>query len=90
MGQSNYAAANAVTGALELARHCIRVGAVAPGMVRTPMTEGMHDGAREALVVRMGVGRIGEPEDIWPAVRFVIECDYFSGRTIDVDGGLSM
>ena len=36
------------------------------------------------------VGRIGLPEDIWLAVRFVLECDYFNGRTIDVDGGLSM
>ena len=36
-----------------------------------------------------GVGRIGVPEDIWLAVRFVIECEYFNARTIDVDGGLS-
>jgi 3-oxoacyl-[acyl-carrier protein] reductase len=41
-------------------------------------------------VGRIPVGRIGLPEDIWPAVRFVIECDDFSGRTIDVDGGLGM
>jgi len=36
------------------------------------------------------VGRVGVPEDIWLAVKFVLECDYFNGRTIDVDGGLSM
>jgi 3-oxoacyl-[acyl-carrier protein] reductase len=36
------------------------------------------------------VGRTGEPEDIWLAVKFVIECEYFSGRCIDVDGGLGM
>jgi 3-oxoacyl-[acyl-carrier protein] reductase len=36
------------------------------------------------------VGRIGLPEDIWLGVKFVLECDYFNGRTIDVDGGLSM
>jgi hypothetical protein len=36
------------------------------------------------------VGRIGVPEDIWLAVKFVLECDYFNGRTIDVDGGLAM
>ena len=36
------------------------------------------------------VARIGLPEDIWLAVRFILECDYFNGRTIDVDGGLVM
>jgi 3-oxoacyl-[acyl-carrier protein] reductase len=41
-------------------------------------------------VANIPVGRIGVPEDIWVAVRFVLECDYFNGRTIDVDGGLSM
>ena len=33
---------------------------------------------------------IGVPEDLWQAVKFVLECDYFNGRTIDVDGGLVM
>jgi len=36
------------------------------------------------------LGRIGTPEEIWLAVRFVIECDYFTGRTVEVDGGLSL
>ncbi len=95
-GQSNYTAAKAAlaantkTWAIEFAPYGIRCGAVAPGMVRTPMTEGMPDKAREALVAKIPVGRIGVPEDIWLAVRFVMECDYFNGRTIDVDGGLSM
>jgi 3-oxoacyl-[acyl-carrier protein] reductase len=95
-GQSNYTAAkaalaaNAKTWALELAPHGIRVAAVAPGMVRTPMTEGMNPKARDALVAAIPVGRIGEPEDIWLAVRFVIECDYFNARCIDVDGGLGI
>ncbi len=59
-------------------------------MIDTPMTRGMHAKAREALVSAIPVGRIGEPEDIWMAVRFCIECDYFNGRTVDVDGGLTM
>lgn len=94
-GQSNYSAAKAAlaantkTWAAEFARFGIRVGAVAPGMVRTPMTDGMNQKARDALVAAIPVGRIGEPEDIWLAVRFVIECDYFNGTTIDVHGGLS-
>ncbi len=95
-GQSNYVSAktalasNTLTWAREFAPFGIRVGAVAPGMIETPMTQGMNQKARDALVERIPVGRIGVPEDIWLAVKFVFECDYFSGRTFDVDGGLSM
>ena len=95
-GQSNYAAAksalaaNTVTWSREFAPFKVRVGCVAPGMVETPMTQGMNQKARDALVANIPVGRIGLPEDLWLAVKFVLECDYFNGRTIDVDGGLSM
>jgi len=93
-GQTNYVAtkaalaANTVTWARELARFGIRVGAVAPGMVQTPMTAGMNQKALDAFVAQIPVGRIGTPHDIWLAVKFVIECDYFTSRTIDVDGGI--
>ncbi len=95
-GQSNYVAAkaslaaNTVTWAREFASFGIRVGAIAPGMIETPMTQGMNQKARDALVANVPVGRIGLPEDIWMAVKFVIECDYFNGRVVDVDGGLVM
>jgi 3-oxoacyl-[acyl-carrier protein] reductase len=95
-GQSNYVsakaalAANTVTWAREFAAFGVRVGAIAPGMIETPMTQGMNQKARDALVANVPVGRVGLPEDIWLAVKFVLECDYFNGRTIDVDGGLSM
>jgi len=95
-GQSNYSAAKAAlaantkTWSLEFAPFGVRVGAIAPGMIETPMTQGMNQKARDALVAAIPVGRIGLPEDIWVAVKFVLECDYFNGRTIDVDGGLSM
>lgn len=95
-GQSNYVsakaalAANTVTWAREFGRFGIRVAAIAPGMIETPMTEGMNPKARDALVAAVPVGRIGEPDDIWLAVRFIIECDYFNGRVLDVDGGLHM
>jgi len=95
-GQSNYSAAksalatNTKTWSLEFAPFGIRVGAVAPGMIETPMTAGMNQKARDAMVGLIPVGRIGVPEDIWLAVRFVIECEYFTGRTIDVDGGLGV
>ena len=45
------------------------------------MTQGMNQKARDALVAAIPVGRIGLPEDIWLAVKFVLECDYFNGRT---------
>jgi 3-oxoacyl-[acyl-carrier protein] reductase len=95
-GQSNYVsakaalAANAVTWAREFAPFGIRVGAVAPGMIETAMTKGMNQKALDALVANIPVGRVGVPEDIWLAVKFILECDYFNARTIDVDGGLSM
>ena len=95
-GQSNYVAAkaalaaNTVTWMREFARYGIRVGAVAPGMIETPMTQSMKQEARDMLVKSIPVGRIGEPEDIWRAVQFILECDYFNGRTIDVDGGAGM
>jgi 3-oxoacyl-[acyl-carrier protein] reductase len=95
-GQSNYVAAkaglaaNTVTWAREFGAFGIRVGCIAPGMIETPMTQGMNQKARDALVAMVPVGRIGLPEDIWRAVKFVIECDYFDGKVIDVDGGLAM
>jgi 3-oxoacyl-[acyl-carrier protein] reductase len=94
-GQSNYSAAKAAlaantrTWSLEFAPFGIRVGAIAPGMIETPMTQGMNQKARDALVAAVPVGRVGVPEDIWLGVKFILECDYFSGRTIDIDGGFS-
>ncbi len=95
-GQSNYVsakaalAANTVTWAREFASFGIRVGAIAPGMIETPMTQGMNQKARDSLIAMIPVGRVGLPEDIWQAVKFIVECDYFNGRVIDVDGGLQM
>ena len=93
-GQSNYVsakaalAANTNTWAREFAPFGIRVCGVAPGMVETPMTQGMNQQARDAIVASIPVGRIGTPEDLWLAVRFCLECDYFNARTFDVDGGM--
>jgi 3-oxoacyl-[acyl-carrier protein] reductase len=95
-GQSNYVsakaalAANTVTWSREFAPFGIRVAAIAPGMVETPMTQGMNQKARDALVASIPVGRIGLPEDLWLAVKFALECDYFTGKTIDVDGGAAI
>jgi 3-oxoacyl-[acyl-carrier protein] reductase len=95
-GQSNYVSAkaalasNTVTWAKEFAPFGVRVASIAPGMIETPMTAGMNQKARDALVAAVPVGRVGEPEDIWLGLKFIIECDYFNGRVLDIDGGLSM
>lgn len=93
-GQSNYSAAKAglaadtVVWAQELGRYGIRVGAVAPGFVRTPMVESVPAHVLEKLVKPVPLGRVGEPEEIWEAVRFIVSCNYFTGRVVEVDGGL--
>ena len=95
-GQSNYVAAkaalaaNTATWAREFAPFGIRVGALAPGLIETPMTRDMHPKAREALLAEIPLGRIGVPHDVWLGVKFIIENDYFTGRCLDIDGGLHM
>ncbi len=95
-GQSNYVAAkaalaaNTATWAREFACFGIRVGALAPGLIETPLTQNMHPKARQALVASVPLGRIGEPHDVWLGVKFIVENDYFTGRCIDIDGGLHM
>ena len=95
-GQSNYVAAkaalaaNTATWAREFAPFGIRVGALAPGLIETPMTRDMHPKAREALIAEIPLGRIGAPHDVWLGVKFIIENDYFTGRCLDIDGGLHM
>ena len=93
-GQSNYSAAKAGLVAdtklwgEELSRYGIRTGAIAPGFVRTPILEGMRPEMLEKMLAGVPLRRAGEPEEIAAAVKFVIECGYFTGRCIDVDGGL--
>ena len=95
-GQSNYSAAKAglvadtKLWAEELSRYGIRTGAIAPGFVRTPLLEGMRPEMLERMLRRVPLGRLAEPREIWQATKFIIECDYFTGRCIDVDGGITM
>jgi 3-oxoacyl-[acyl-carrier protein] reductase len=95
-GQSNYAASKAGldactrTWALELARHGIRVGGVAPGVTETGFLDGFSAEALDRLRAGIPLARLGRPRDIWQAVRFIVECDFFTGRTVEVDGGASM
>ena len=95
-GRTAYVAAKAGVSALtttwakELGPSGLRVCAIAPGAVRTPMTAGMTEAQERALVAKIPVGRLATPDDLFLALRFALECDYFHGRTIDVDGGMAI
>ena len=94
MGQSAYSAtkagvvADTKLWAAELARYGIRVGAIAPGFVATPMVASMRPEVLEKVLKPVPLRRLGQPTEIWQAVRFIVECDYFTGSVIEVDGGL--
>ena len=96
LGQTNYSAAKAgvaamtVVWAKELARYGIRVGAVAPGFIRTPMVEGMKPEALARMTAPIPLGRLGEPEEIAQAVGFIFENELFTGRCLEVDAGLRL
>ncbi len=93
-GQSNYSAAKAglvadtETWAKELARHGIRVGAIAPGFVDTPILQGMRPEVLADMVKAVPLRRVASCDEILAGVRFIIECDYFTGRCVDIDGGM--
>ncbi len=97
-GQSNYAASKAgVVGftkacAKELAGRNITVNAVAPGFIRTEMTEKLPERAREAFLSAIPLGRPGTAEDVAAAVGFLVsdEAGYITGQVLQVDGGLLM
>ena len=95
-GQSAYSASKAGldaatrSWAMELAPQGIRVVGIAPGVVTTPMIESVSEEARQVLRSRILVERFGKPEEIWLALKFVIECEFFCGRVLEVDGGATM
>lgn len=97
-GQMNYAAAKggltAMTKSLaqELASRNITVNCVAPGFIRTAMTEILPDAQKEALNGRIPMGRMGEGEDIGAAVAYLAsrEAGYVTGQTLHVNGGMAM
>ncbi len=96
MGQSNYAAAKAgvealtVTWAKELARYSIRAAAIAPGFMNTEMTAAMKPEAREMMTKAIPLRRMGQPENIAQTIAFILENDYISGRTLEIDGALRL
>jgi 3-oxoacyl-[acyl-carrier protein] reductase len=97
-GQTNYGASKAgIIGftkslARELGSRNVRANVVAPGYVRTRLTEVLPDEATEAMLTNTPLGRLGEPEDVAGAVRFLCsdEASFITGEVILVDGGLGM
>jgi 3-oxoacyl-[acyl-carrier protein] reductase len=93
-GQSNYSAAKAGVVALavvwskELARYKIRTGSIAPGFVQTDILSSMKPEILEKMLAPVPLKRLGEPAEIASAARFIFENDFFTGRCIDLDGGL--
>jgi 3-oxoacyl-[acyl-carrier protein] reductase len=97
-GQANYSASKAglvgltKTSAQELASRGIRVNAVAPGFIRTAMTDVLPENVMDAMKAKIALGTLGEAEDVANAVVFLAspESDYITGNTIHVNGGMYM
>ena len=97
-GQTNYAASKGgIVGftkalAKELGNRGVRVNAVAPGYIATELTGELPDELRERIQEHTPLGRLGEPEDVAAAVRFLCsdEASFVTGEVLLVDGGLGM
>jgi len=94
-GQANYAAAKAgiigftKTAALEMARSNVTVNAICPGFIATEMFESMPDKAKEAVVARIPLGRVGTAHEVARAVRYlIVDGDYITGASLNINGGL--
>lgn len=97
-GQSNYVASKAAlvgmtkSLALEVASRNITVNCIAPGFIRTPMTNVLNEDQQEKLMQKIPMQRFGSPADIAAASVYLSsdEASYITGTTIHVNGGLAM
>ncbi|MBO5226801.1 MAG: 3-oxoacyl-[acyl-carrier-protein] reductase [Ruminococcus sp.] len=97
-GQMNYSASKAAivgmtkTAAKELGSRGITVNAVAPGFIKTAMTDALSDDVKNAMMKQVAMGRYGTPEEIASVVSFLCSSDasYVTGQTIEISGGLMM
>ena len=97
-GQTNYAASKAgllgLTKSLakELGSRGIRVNAIAPGYIATELTDALPEAARDAILGATPLGRLGQPEDVARAVRFLVSdaAAFVTGDVLAVDGGLGI
>lgn len=96
MGQTNYSAAKAgvasatVVWAKELARYGIRVAGVAPGFIETEMVASMKPEALDKMTSGIPLKRMGKPAEIAHSVAYIFENDYYTGRILELDGGLRL
>ena len=94
MGQTNYSATKAavatmvVSWAGELARFGIRTGGIAPGVISTEMTAQMKPEAIDRMVQAVPLKRLGEVAEMAHTLQYIIENDFFTGRVVEMDGGL--
>ena len=97
-GQANYVASKAAlvgmtkSLALEVASRNITVNCIAPGFIKTPMTESLNEDQQDKLMQKIPIQRFGMPEDIAAASVYLSsnEASYITGTTIHVNGGLAM
>jgi 3-oxoacyl-[acyl-carrier protein] reductase len=97
-GQANYSASKAgiigltKTTAKELGSRGINVNAIAPGFIRTAMTDELPESIRESIAGQIPLNRLGTPEDVAKLVLFLCteDSDYITGQVVNVDGGMVM
>jgi 3-oxoacyl-[acyl-carrier protein] reductase len=97
-GQTNYAASKAgIIGftkslARELGSRGVRANVVAPGYINTRLTDVLPEEARDAMLANTPLGKLGDPEDVAGAVRFLCsdEASFITGEVLLVDGGLGL
>ena len=95
-GQSNYSAAKAGVSAMtvlwakELAKHGIRVAGVAPGFTATEMVVSLRDDVKEKFVKSIPLRRFADPSEMSDGVLFILKNEYFTGRMLEIDGGVRM
>ena len=96
LGQTNYSAAKAGVASMstvwakELARFGIRIGAIAPGFCATDILTSMSPDTLARVTAPVPLKRLGEPSEIARTAVFIVENDFFTGRTLAVDGGLRL
>jgi 3-oxoacyl-[acyl-carrier protein] reductase len=97
-GQTNYAASKAgIIGftkslARELGSRGVRANVIAPGYIKTRLTDAIPEDAQQAMLANTPLGRFGDPEDVGRVVRFLCsdEAAFITGEVLLVDGGLGM
>ena len=97
-GQANYTASKAgligliKTLGAEYARRNVTANCIAPGFIKTPMTDALNEKQREAILARVPAGRLGTPEDVAAAAIYLAsnEAAYVTGQTIHINGGMDM